>query len=48
VAVPIDYLGFTVEDHFLVGYGLDYAERYRNLPYVGLLERAADGPSGAV
>ncbi len=35
--VDIDYLGFTVEDVFVVGYGLDYAERYRNLPYVGLL-----------
>jgi hypoxanthine phosphoribosyltransferase len=36
--VPIDYLGFTVEDVFVVGYGLDHAERYRNLPYVGVLE----------
>ena len=36
--VPIDYLGFTVEDVFVVGYGLDYAEQYRNLPYVGVLE----------
>jgi hypoxanthine phosphoribosyltransferase len=35
--VEIDYLGFTVEDVFVVGYGLDYAERYRNLPYVGVL-----------
>jgi hypoxanthine phosphoribosyltransferase len=35
--VDIDFLGFTVEDHFVVGYGLDYAERYRNLPYVGIL-----------
>jgi len=33
----IDYLGFTVEDVFVVGYGLDHAERYRNLPYVGVL-----------
>ncbi len=38
VAVPIDYLGFTVEDRFLVGYGLDHAERHRGLPYVGVLE----------
>lgn len=37
VAVPIDYLGFTIEDVFVVGYGLDYAGRYRNLPYVGVL-----------
>ncbi len=35
--VDIDYLGFTVEDVFVVGYGLDYAERYRNVPYVGIL-----------
>jgi hypoxanthine phosphoribosyltransferase len=38
VDVKIDYLGFTVPDRFLVGYGIDYAERYRNLPYVGYLE----------
>jgi hypoxanthine phosphoribosyltransferase len=36
--VTIDYLGFTVDDVFVVGYGLDHAERYRNLPYVGVLE----------
>jgi len=35
--VQIDYLGFTVADVFVVGYGLDHAERYRNLPYVGVL-----------
>jgi len=35
--VEIDYLGFKVEDVFVVGYGLDHAERYRNLPYVGVL-----------
>lgn len=35
--VEIEYLGFTVEDVFVVGYGLDYAEQYRNLPYVGIL-----------
>jgi hypoxanthine phosphoribosyltransferase len=39
VKVPIDYLGFTVEDEFLVGYGLDFAGRYRNLPYIGVLEQ---------
>ncbi len=38
VEVPIDYCGFQIEDHFVVGYGLDYNERYRNLPYVGILE----------
>ena len=33
-----DYYGFTVPDAFVVGYGLDYAERYRNLPYIGILK----------
>lgn len=36
--VAIDYLGFTIDDVFVVGYGLDYAERYRNLPYIGVLQ----------
>ncbi len=36
--VQADYCGFEVPDAFLVGYGLDYAERYRNLPYVGILD----------
>ena len=36
--VPIDYLGFTIDDLFVVGYGLDYAQRYRNLPYIAVLE----------
>jgi len=39
VAVHIDYLGFTIEDRFVVGYGLDVGERYRNLPYIGVVER---------
>jgi len=39
VAVKVDYLGFTIEDQFVVGYGLDFAEKYRNLPYIGLVER---------
>lgn len=36
--IRADYLGFSVPDHFIVGFGLDYAERYRNLPYVGVLK----------
>jgi hypoxanthine phosphoribosyltransferase len=34
--VEVDYLGFTIPDKFVVGYGLDYAQRYRNLPYIGV------------
>jgi hypoxanthine phosphoribosyltransferase len=37
VEVPVDYIGFTIEDKFVVGYGLDYAEEYRNLPYIRVL-----------
>jgi hypoxanthine phosphoribosyltransferase len=37
-AIEIDYLGFRIPDKFVVGYGLDYAQRYRNLPYVGVLK----------
>ncbi|MGH2449668.1 MAG: hypoxanthine phosphoribosyltransferase [Candidatus Limnocylindria bacterium] len=37
VPVEIDYVGFQIPDRFVVGYGLDYAERYRNLPFVGVL-----------
>ncbi len=40
VEVKIDYLGFTIEDKFVVGYGLDFAEKYRNLPYIGVVERS--------
>lgn len=36
--VPIDYCGFEIDDHFVIGYGLDYAGLYRNLPYVGIYE----------
>lgn len=38
VEVPVDYSGFTVEDQFVVGYGMDYQGRYRGLPYIGLLK----------
>ena len=37
IDVKVDYVGFTIEDRFVVGYGLDYAEQYRNLPYIGVL-----------
>ena len=40
VEVDIDYCGFTVPDYFLVGNGLDYAEKYRNLPFIGILKPA--------
>jgi len=39
VPVTIDYLGFTIEDVFVIGYGLDYGEKYRNVPYLGVLEQ---------
>lgn len=39
VEVPLEYLGFEVPDEFVVGFGLDYDEKYRNLPYVGVLKR---------
>lgn len=38
VDLSIDYLGFTIDDHFVVGYGLDYLSFYRNLPYIGVLD----------
>ena len=37
--VQLDYNGFVIEDKFIVGYGLDYDEKYRNLPYIGVLAR---------
>ena len=36
--IHADYVGFICPDEFIVGYGLDYAERYRNLPYIGVLK----------
>ena len=38
VSVAVDYIGFEIPDTFVVGYGLDYAQQYRNLPYVAVLE----------
>ncbi|ABV38514.1 Hypoxanthine phosphoribosyltransferase [Shewanella sediminis HAW-EB3] len=34
IEVPVDFIGFTIPDEFIVGYGIDYAEQYRNLPYI--------------
>lgn len=39
-AVHVDYIGFKMPNEFLVGYGMDYAEDYRNLPYIGVLKRS--------
>ncbi len=38
VEVPVDYNGFQIPNEFVVGYGMDYAQRYRNLPYIGVVE----------
>ena len=38
VDVKVEYIGFDIEDRFVVGYGLDYAERYRHLPYIGVVD----------
>jgi hypoxanthine phosphoribosyltransferase len=43
--VPLDFVGFEIPDRFVVGYGLDHDQRYRNLPYVGLLEEPTKGSS---
>ena len=47
-AVPMDvkFPGFEIPPVFVVGYGLDYAEKYRNLPYIGILKREAYSPDG--
>lgn len=41
--VHVDYVGFSIPDEFVVGYGLDYAEKYRNLPYIGILKPSVYG-----
>jgi hypoxanthine phosphoribosyltransferase len=38
VKIPIDYRGFVIEDRFVVGFGLDWGERYRNLPFIGVMK----------
>jgi hypoxanthine phosphoribosyltransferase len=47
VKVPIDHKGFVIDDHFVVGYGLDFDQRYRNLPFVGVLKPSAMRGRGA-
>jgi hypoxanthine phosphoribosyltransferase len=42
-SIDIDYRGFTIPDRFVIGYGLDYGERYRNLPYIGVLRPSVYG-----
>ena len=46
VDVPLDYVGFEVPDEFVVGYGLDYSEIYRNLPFVGVLKASVYKTAG--
>lgn len=38
IDVPVDFVGFAIPDEFVIGYGLDFAEEYRNLPYIGVLK----------
>jgi len=40
IPVPVDYIGWTIGSEFVIGYGMDAAEQYRNLPYVGVIEEA--------
>jgi hypoxanthine phosphoribosyltransferase len=47
IKVDVAYTGFDIEDEFVVGYGLDYAERYRNLPFIGTLAPAVYGGAPA-
>lgn len=46
-AVPVKYVGYTIGDEFVVGYGIDYNEQYRSLPYVGVVEGAVEGAEGS-
>jgi hypoxanthine phosphoribosyltransferase len=45
IDVPVRYVGFEIPNRFVIGYGLDFAERYRNLPYVGVLDPDLIGPA---
>jgi hypoxanthine phosphoribosyltransferase len=48
VDVPLDYIGFDIPDKFVLGYGLDFDEKYRNLPYVGVLKSAISHQPSAI
>ena len=48
VEVPVDYRGFEIEDKFVVGYGMDYAEYYRNLSFIGIVQEARDEDDPAI
>lgn len=45
VPIHVDWIGFSIPNEFVVGYGLDYAEVYRNLPYIGILKRSVYSPA---
>lgn len=45
VDVPVDYLGFDIPDEFVVGYGLDYAQHYRNFPFIAVLKQEVFAPA---
>ena len=47
IEVPVRYVGFEIPNRFVIGYGLDFGERYRNLPYVGILDPSLIPPEGA-
>ena len=47
VDVQVEYIGFSIDDRFVVGYGLDYAEQYRNLPHIAVMERVSTLDSDA-
>jgi hypoxanthine phosphoribosyltransferase len=47
IDVPVRYVGFEIPNEFVIGYGLDYAERYRNLPYIGVLHPSVLPPTAA-
>ena len=47
IEVPVRYVGFEIPNRFVIGYGLDFGERYRNLPYVGVLDPTLIPPEGA-